>query len=111
MPMVEIEKPADEPLGGWFEALRGWLDRNGCSGMAFARVGQGSDRLVYRLAFADAALAEKFSHTFAVYLTDAGSRGRVPDFIAGRRARQRARLTRAGCDRHKGLQAAGRDGV
>jgi hypothetical protein len=70
MPMVEIEKPADEPLGAWFETLRGWLDRNGCGGVSFARVGRGGDRPVYRLAFADAALAGKFSRTFAVYLTE-----------------------------------------
>jgi hypothetical protein len=84
MPMVEIEKPADEPLGDWFEALRGWLDRNGCAGMTFARVGQGSERLVYRLAFGDAALAEKFSHTFAVYLTEKSETlsDDIPKFIA-----------------------------
>jgi hypothetical protein len=69
MPIVEIEKPADEPLGLWFETLRGWLDRNGCGGVTFARVGQGDDRRVYRLAFRDGAVAEKFSRTFAIYLT------------------------------------------
>jgi hypothetical protein len=70
MPTVEIAKPADEPLGEWFEILRGWLDRHGCGSVSFARVGQGEDGPVYRLAFADAALAAKFSRTFAVYLTE-----------------------------------------
>ncbi|HEY1798439.1 MAG TPA: hypothetical protein VGG57_20165 [Stellaceae bacterium] len=67
MSMIEIEKPGEEPLGTWFETLRGWLDRNGCGGVAFARVGENGDRPVYRVAFADRALAEKFSRTFAVY--------------------------------------------
>jgi hypothetical protein len=68
---VEIEKPADQPLGAWFEALRDWLDCNDCSGVSFTRVARGGDRPIYRLAFADAALADKFSGTFAVYLTAA----------------------------------------
>jgi hypothetical protein len=67
--MVEIEKPADEPLGTWFETLRGWLDRHGCGGVSFARVGRDGDPPIYRLAFGDAILAEKFSRTFAAYLT------------------------------------------
>jgi hypothetical protein len=83
MPMVEIEKPADEPLGIWFETLRGWLDRNGCNGVTFARVGQG-DRPVYRLALENGALAEKFSRTFAAYLTGMPDfqRDNVPEFVA-----------------------------
>jgi hypothetical protein len=77
MPMVEIEKPADEPLGAWFETLRGWLDRHGCGSVTFARVGQDGDPPIYRLAFADSALAAKFSRTFAAYLPDA--RGAAAD--------------------------------
>lgn len=68
MPMVEIEKPADEPLGTWFETLRGWLDRNGCGSVTFARIGQDGDPPIYRLAFADGAHAAKFSRTFAAYV-------------------------------------------
>lgn len=79
MPMVEIEKPVDEPLGDWFEALRGWLDRNGCRGVTFARVGRG-DRPIYRLAFDSGALAEKFSRTFPTCLRQPA--GDSPEFVA-----------------------------
>lgn len=84
MPMIEIEKPADEPLGAWFEALRGWLDHNGRGSVTFARVGKRGDRSVYRLAFADVSLAEKFSHTFAAYLTAAAPEieaDEAPEFV------------------------------
>lgn len=83
MPFIEIEKPSDEPLGEWFERLRGWLDRNGCAGVSFARIGQEGDPPIYRLAFADAAVATKFSRTFAAYLAttpDAASDG-GPEFL------------------------------
>jgi len=84
MPMVEIVKPADKPLGDWFETLRGWLDRNGCGSVTFARVGQGGDRPVYRLAFGDRALAGKFSRTFATYLTGTpeAADDEPPEFVA-----------------------------
>ena len=81
MPMVEIVKPANEALGDWFEALRGWLDRNGCGDVTFARVEHGRDRQVYRLAFRDAALSEKFSRTFAMYLN--GTAEAEPDGASG----------------------------
>lgn len=85
MRMIEIAKPADEPLGYWFETLRGWLDRNGCASVSFARIGQDSERPVYRLAFADAALAEKFSRTFASYVTtvDEAEEDEPPEFELG----------------------------
>lgn len=84
MLMVEIEKPADEPLGDWFEALRDWLDRNGGSGVSFARVGQGSDRLVYRLVFGDSVAAERFSRTFPAYVagTSPATPVEIPELVA-----------------------------
>jgi hypothetical protein len=84
MPMVEIEKPADEELGTWFEALRGWLDRNGSGGVTFVRVGQGGDRPIYRLVFENDAAAEKFSHTFPAYLvgTPRAASAETPEFVA-----------------------------
>lgn len=83
MPMVEIEKPADEPLGTWFEALRGWLDRNGCGGVGFVRVGQGGDRPIYRLAFENEAAAAEFCRTFPLYLTGTPRLAptEIPEFV------------------------------
>jgi hypothetical protein len=67
MLLVEIEKPADEPLSAWFAILRDWLDANRCAPSVFAPCGRRIDRLIYRISFDDAALAHRFSADFARY--------------------------------------------
>jgi len=65
MLLVEIEKPANETLAGWFSELRGWLDLNRCAPVAFAPAGRRLDRLIYRISFANAAQAQQFAAQFA----------------------------------------------
>ena len=67
MLLVEIEKPANEPLAVWFSTLRDWLDANHCAPSVFAPSGRRIDKLIYRISFVDAAQAHRFSVEFARY--------------------------------------------
>lgn len=67
MLLVEIEKPANEPLSAWFSELRGWLDANHCAPAVFALTGRRIDGLIYRISFDNAALAHRFSLRFKSY--------------------------------------------
>jgi hypothetical protein len=67
MLLVEIEKPANQTLGGWFSELRTWLDVNRCMSSAFVPAGRRIDRLIYRISFERATEAHKFSMAFASY--------------------------------------------
>jgi hypothetical protein len=67
MLLVEIEKPANEPLSMWFSELRGWLDANHCMPAVFALSGRRIDGLIYRISFDNAAQAHRFSLAFKRY--------------------------------------------
>ena len=67
MVLVEIEKPANQTLAGWFSELRTWLDLNRCMSSAFVPAGRRIDRLIYRISFERATEAHKFSTAFASY--------------------------------------------
>lgn len=67
MLLVEIEKPANEPLSRWFSELRDWLDANHCVPSAFALSGRRIDGLIYRISFDNAAEAHRFSLAFKRY--------------------------------------------
>jgi len=67
MLLVEIEKPANEPLSVWFSELRDWLDANRCTPSVFTLSGRRIDGLIYRISFDNAAQAHKFSLHFKRY--------------------------------------------
>ena len=67
MLLIEIEKPENEPLSAWFSELRTWFDANQCPPSGFNRAGRRIDRLIYRIAFDDAARAHQFSVAFRRY--------------------------------------------
>ena len=67
MLLVEIEKPANEPLSTWFSELRDWLDANHCVPSVFALSGRRIDGLIYRISFDNAAQAHRFSLAFKRY--------------------------------------------
>jgi hypothetical protein len=67
MLVVQVEKPENEPLGGWFSEIRTWLDVNNCTPSAFVRTGRRLDRLIYRISFDDPVKAREFSRKFARY--------------------------------------------
>jgi transposase len=67
MLLVEIEKPENEPLSTWFSELRDWLDANHCASSTFTRTGRRLDRLIYRISFEDAVLAQRFLQRFSRY--------------------------------------------
>ena len=67
MLLVEIEKPANEPLSAWFSELRDWLDENRCTPAIFRPAGRRIDGLIYRISFDNAALAHRFSMSFKRY--------------------------------------------
>jgi hypothetical protein len=67
MLLVEIEKPENETLAGWFSELRNWLDLNHCEPSVFTQAGRRLDRLIYRVSFESAAQAQQFAARFARY--------------------------------------------
>jgi|HubBroStandDraft_6_1064221.scaffolds.fasta_scaffold356137_2 hypothetical protein len=67
MPVVQIEKPANQTLATWFSELRAWFDVNHCEPRGFTASGRRVDRLVYLISFDDAAKARRFSRSFNKY--------------------------------------------
>jgi len=67
MPVVQIEKPANQPFAAWFSGLRQWLDLNRCEAQGFTPAGRRVDRLVYLVSFKDPVSAREFSLNFREY--------------------------------------------
>jgi hypothetical protein len=67
MPVVQLEKPANQPLGEWFSELRSWLDLHRCETRGFTLSGRRLDRQIYLISFIDAAQAQEFSRKFSHY--------------------------------------------
>ena len=67
MLLVEIEKPENMTLATWFSELRDWLDLHHCEPAIFTRTGRRIDRLIYRISFDSAPLAQQFSKAFVRY--------------------------------------------
>jgi hypothetical protein len=67
MPVVQIEKPANQTLATWFSELRSWFDVNHCEPRGFTASGRRVDRLIYLISFDDVAKARRFSRNFSQY--------------------------------------------
>lgn len=67
MLVVQVEKPENTTLAGWFSELRAWFDDNHCAPLGFTRAGRRIDRVIYQVSFHDAAKARQFSANFSKY--------------------------------------------
>lgn len=73
MPVVQIEKPANQTLATWFSELRSWFDVNHCEPRGFTASGRRVDRLVYLISFDDVTKARRFSQNFSQYARSCGA--------------------------------------
>jgi hypothetical protein len=67
MLVVQVEKPENATLAGWFSELRAWFDDNHCEPLGFTRSGRRIDRVIYQASFHDSVKARQFSSAFAKY--------------------------------------------
>ncbi|HWD58985.1 MAG TPA: hypothetical protein VG308_11930 [Stellaceae bacterium] len=99
MLLVEIEKPANEPLSAWFAGVRQWLETNDCDLSAVILAGRRIDRLIYRVSFDNAATAHRFVTHFRRY---APAMRRATAFereqLRARSAAQRVHVTASAAD-------------
>jgi hypothetical protein len=67
MMVVQLEKPGNMTLAGWFAELRSWFDENNCQPTLFSESGRIMDKFLFNVTFDDKDSARLFCSTFTKY--------------------------------------------
>src|SRR5438132_7709883 len=67
MMVVQIEKPANMTLAGWFTELRSWFDQNKCQPASFLPDEGVIDRVTFNVTFGKNTQARLFASKFPMY--------------------------------------------